>query len=154
MNAASGGTGKRILLKMLVVMIAGSSLTVTAISFAHKRGSDAAAVMDTLTFHINAQRTGWNSMESVLTPANVSGPYGIPAGTILWGKSLGQPTDFGLDGGVAMGILGTPVIDPNAAPPTLYVAADATNDSGRAWKVFALDIGSGAILPGWPLVIN
>src|SRR5215469_1565488 len=74
MNAASGGTGKRILLKMLVVMIAGSSLTVTAISFAHKRGSDEAAVMDTLTFHIDAQRTGWNSMESVLTSANVSGP--------------------------------------------------------------------------------
>jgi hypothetical protein len=224
MNSASGATRRQILMKVFVVMIAASSLTITAISFAHSGDRDAAAVRDTLTFHIDAQRTGWNPMESVLTPANVSGPdFGplwdsppldavtigsktypphlyatplymdmvtmtagayagqqfhvvfaatsndyvyainafdvsdpsdIPPGTILWSTSLGQPTDFGLDGGVAMGILGTPIIDPNATPPTLYVAADATDDSGRAWKVFALDIGSGALLPGWPLVIN
>jgi hypothetical protein len=225
MNAATGATRKQILVMIFVVMIAGWALTITGISFAQSGDSDdAAAVMDTLTFHVNAQRTGWNPMESVLTPANVSGPdFGplwnsppldavtigsktypphlyatplymdnvtmtagaytgqqfhvvfaatsndyvyainafdvfcqppIPAGTILWSKSLGQPTDFGLDGGVAMGILGAPIIDPNATPSTLYVAADATDDSGRAWKVFALDIGSGAILQGWPLVIN
>ena len=216
--------------KALALAIAGFTLAITAVSFAQSRGrhnshdTDDAAVMDTLTFHVDRQRTGWNPMESVLTPENVSGPnFGplwnsppldsvmigsttypphlyatplyvdcvqitngpyagqsfhivfaatsndyvyavnafdvsgsstIPAGTILWSKSLGQPTNFGLDGGVAMGILGTPIIDLNAMQPTMYVAADATDDSGRAWKVFALDIGSGAILAGWPLVIN
>jgi hypothetical protein len=176
------------------------------------------------TFHYDPQRTGWNSNEMVLTPANVSGPdfgplwnsppldpvtigsttypphlyatplyvdnvqitagtyagqqfsvvfaattnnyvYAINAfdiagppaiarGTILWSKSLGTPTNFGLDGGVAVGILGTPVIDLNATPPTLYVAADAITDTPRDWKVFALDVGSGNIVPGWPLTIN
>src|SRR5262249_23061630 len=32
--------------------------------------------------------------------------------------------------------------------------ADVTDASGRNWKVFALDLGSGAVLPGWPLTIN
>jgi hypothetical protein len=85
---------------------------------------------------------------------DVPGPPAIPAGTILWRTNLGRPTNFGLDGGVAMGILGTPIIDLNAVPPALYVAADAVTDSPRAWKVFALDIGSGTVLPGWPLAIN
>ena len=85
---------------------------------------------------------------------DVSGSPAIPAGTILWHANLGRPTNFGLDGGVAMGILGTPIIDLNATPPTLYVAADAATDSPRSWKVFALDIGSGTILPGWPLTID
>ena len=208
----------------LVLTLAGFSLAITALSFAQSGSNPDALVMNTLTFHIDRQRTGWNPMESVLTPTNVSslsfgplwnsppldsvtigsttypphlyatplymdsvlitdgpyagqqfaavfaatsndyvyainafdvaGPPAMPAGTILWSKSLGQPTNFGLDGGVAMGILSTPIIDPNATPPTMYVAADATDDSGRAWKVFALDIGSGAILTGWPLVIN
>lgn len=180
--------------------------------------------MDTLTFHVDRQRTGWNRSESVLTPANIAGqsfghlwdspaldsvtisttvypphlyasplyvdrvlitegPYKhrqfrvvfaatsndyvyainafdaadaptVPSGTILWRKNLGEPANFGLDGGVAMGILSTPIIDLHASPPTIYVAADATDDSGRAWKVFGLDIGSGAILAGWPLVIS
>jgi hypothetical protein len=85
---------------------------------------------------------------------DVAGPPPAPAGTILWRKSLGMPTNFGLDGGVAMGILSTPVIDLTATPPALYVAADAVTDTPRNWKVFALDIGTGNILPGWPLVIN
>jgi hypothetical protein len=83
-----------------------------------------------------------------------AGPPAVPAGTILWQKFLGLPTDFGLDGGVAVGILGTPVIDGNRTPPTLYVAADAITDTPRDWKVFALDLGSGSVLPGWPVTIN
>jgi hypothetical protein len=176
------------------------------------------------TFHYDAQRTGWNSNETLLTPSNVSGPnfgpfwsssmldsvtigstsypphlYATPlyvdnvqitvgpyaggqfsvvfaattnnfvyainafdvagppavsASTILWSTSLGIPNDFGLDGGVAVGILGTPVIDLNAVSPILYVAADAITNTARDWKVFALDLGSGNILPGWPLIIN
>ena len=59
----------------------------------------------------------------------VAGSPGIPAGTILWRNSLGTPTNFGLDGGVAMGVLGTPVIDLNTTPPRLYVAADVITDT-------------------------
>jgi hypothetical protein len=72
--------------------------------------------------------------------------------TILWSKNVGMPTNFGLDGGIAMGILSTAIIDLNATPPTMYVAADSIDDTPAAWKVYALDIGSGDILPGgWPL---
>lgn len=214
----------QMLAKRLTCMLASLSLAITALSCGQSKDNNGTLTMNTLTFHMDRQRTGWNRMESVLTPANVSstsfgllwnspvldsvtigsttypphlyasplyvdsvlitdGPYSgrqfravfaatsndyvyainafdvadppvVRRGTILWSKSLGRPTDFGLDGGVAMGILSTPIIDLDATPPTMYVAADATDDSGRAWKVFALDIGSGAIVRGWPLVIN
>jgi hypothetical protein len=50
-----------------------------------------------------------------------------------------------------LGILSTPVLDLEASPPRLYAASD---DSARGWMVFALDLSSGAVLPGWPLEIN
>jgi hypothetical protein len=175
---------------------------------------------NTLTYHGNAARTGWNANETVLNPANVAAHLGqvwssprldsvtlggttyaphvyasplyvdslqitagtyagqtvgavitatstgfvyaikafdtagatnIPPGTILWSKSLGQPTPT-LDGGVTVGVLSTPTID--LATNRLYVASDVTDGSGRNWDVFALDLGSGNILSGWPLQIN
>jgi hypothetical protein len=171
-------------------------------------------------FHGSRARTGWNTNETVLTPANVAahlglvwnsppldsvtlngtiypphvyasplyvdkaaitgGPYAgstfgtvfvatttgfvyavkafdtagpskVAPGTILWKTSLGQPTPT-IDGGVTVGILGTPAIDLDSS--RLYVAADVTDDSGRNWKIFALDLGSGEVLNGWPLTIN
>ena len=57
----------------------------------------------------------------------------IAPGTILWHTSLGQPTPT-IDGGVTVGVLGTPAID--LSTNRLYVAADVTDDSGRNWKVF------------------
>ena len=86
----------------------------------------------------------------------------VNPGTILWRRQLTTPggaVDSGapitpggvLDGGIPFGIMGTPVIDLNATPPRLYVAsADAT----AGWRVFALDITNGEVLPGWPLDIN
>jgi hypothetical protein len=72
-------------------------------------------------------------------------------GAILWKRQLNTPSGIILDGGVPLGIMGTPVIDPAATPPRLYVAsADAT----QGWQVFALDITNGNVLPGWPLNIN
>ena len=76
----------------------------------------------------------------------------VPAGSILWRVKLGTPTR-GPDGGVPLGVLGTPTIDLNATPPRLYVAADTT-EGGRSWKVFALDLTSGTVISGWPLVVN
>src|SRR5262249_46369658 len=45
----------------------------------------------------------------------------------------------------------TPIIDAASSPPTVYVASD---DASAGWRVFALDLTSGALLPGWPVSIN
>jgi len=181
------------------------------------------AVTNTLTFHIDRQRTGWSPNETVLTPVSVSSPgfgpvwdspqfdtvniggtdYGphmyasplyvddvlmsggayagrhfevvfaatgngfvyavnafdnitgaplVPAGTILWRTRLGTPSP-GPDGGVPLGVLSTPTIDLNAVPPRIYATADTT-EGGRSWKVLALDLTSGSVISGWPLIID
>jgi len=78
--------------------------------------------------------------------------YAVSAsnGAILWRRQLNTPSGT-LDGGVPVGVLGTPAIDLAPAPPRLYVASvDAT----AGWQVFALDLTTGAVQPGWPLNIN
>ena len=77
-------------------------------------------------------------------------PRTVAAGTVLWRTQLNTPTGS-LDGGVPLGILGTPVIDMDATPPRLYVASA---DAVQGWQVFGIDIANGSILPGWPLNIN
>jgi hypothetical protein len=81
---------------------------------------------------------------------------GAAAGTILWKSFLGTPSRMIQDGGPPIGVLGTPVIDLDATPPTLYVASDTAPPSfpTRSWRAFALDLGSGSVLPGWPLDLN
>lgn len=79
----------------------------------------------------------------------------VLAGTILWRSHLGTAATVPkLDGGTPLGILSTPVIDLNGSPARIYAASDISDSDGRNWKVFALDLGSGAVLPGWPLTIN
>lgn len=193
-------------------------------------------VMDTLTFHGDRQRLGWNSKETALTPSSVAGgafgprwnsprfdsvtvagttyaphlyasplyvdtvplsaggrsfadcpqiPPGktfagsivarvvfaatsnglvyavnafstigsssIPAGTILWCKRLGTPAaNRNLDK-VPLGVLSTPIIDLTTTTPRLYVASA---DASAGWRVFALDITSGKLVPGWPVAIK
>jgi len=173
--------------------------------------------IDWLMFHGDRYRSGWNWMETVLTPESVSGgnfgklwdtgeldqvsghpphlyasplfvgnmiattddlsglPFsvviaattnsyvyainafdanGIPAGTILWKNFLGQPSG-GSDGGIPWGVLGTPAIDLSASPPRVYVVADtAAPYASRKWRAFALDLGNGNLLDGWPLDID
>jgi hypothetical protein len=73
-------------------------------------------------------------------------------GTVIWQTQLALPEAIPkLDGGVALGILGTPILDLSATPPTLYVAA---HESQRGWRVFALDARSGDVRPGWPVAID
>ena len=77
----------------------------------------------------------------------------ITPGTVLWKQHLGDP-GHQIDG-LRMGVLGTPVIDLVAG--RLYVAADTvgtTAEGGIVWRAFALDLGSGAVLPGWPVPLN
>jgi mono/diheme cytochrome c family protein len=170
--------------------------------------------LDASTFHRNAQRSGWNPHESVLTPANVSGPsfgrlwdslpfdavdgqpprlyasplyvdqvtlsagqhagatfavvlaassngfvYAVNAfaagdvapGRILWRTRLAPPCRLQpapLDG-VPTGVLSTPVID--VARQRVYVTAC---DPAQRWQAYALDLTSGAVLPGWPVRLD
>jgi outer membrane protein assembly factor BamB len=207
----------------VTVVAVGLSLVLSAARLTPALADDVPPSINLVTFHGDPQRTGWNSMETILTPANVSGPaFGplwnslpfdpvtiagtdyaahmyasplyvddvligggpyvgghfatvvaatgngfvyavnafdgtaggavVPAGTILWRTRLGTPSR-GPDGGVPLGVLSTPTIDLNATPPRIYVAADTT-EGGRSWKVFALDLTSGSVLPGWPLIID
>jgi hypothetical protein len=185
--------------------------------------------VDTVTFHGDRARSGWNASETALTPASVASPsygwlwdsepfdtatvagityspriYGsplyvdrvpisdgahagitasvvvvatsnawvyavnacdpgtgsadassgprVPSGAILWRTQLGDPAVVpGLDGGVPAGVLSTPYIDLDDPSPRIYVAS-ASLQSG--WQVFALDLGNGRVLPGWPVAIN
>ncbi len=75
----------------------------------------------------------------------------VAAGTILWRTQLSTADVVpSLDGGVPLGVLSTPALDLDATPPRLYVAA---MDAAAGWQVLALDATTGAILPGWPLVL-
>jgi hypothetical protein len=79
----------------------------------------------------------------------------VAAGTILWRTKLVSAAVVpGLDGGVALGTLSTPVLDLEASPPTLYVTAMDSTAVSWTWKAFALDARSGATLPGWPVVLD
>jgi hypothetical protein len=73
----------------------------------------------------------------------------VTPGTIVWRTMLGSADVAILDGGVAVGILGTPYIDLDRG--RLYVAS---MDAKAGWQVFALELASGAIAPGWPITVN
>jgi hypothetical protein len=103
-------------------------------------------------FQLVFASTGNGFVYAVNAFDNSAGGPPVNAGTILWTARLGTPSR-GPDGGVPLGVLSTPTIDLNAAPPRIYVAADTT-EGGRSWKVFALDLTNGSVLSGWPLVIN
>jgi hypothetical protein len=76
----------------------------------------------------------------------------VTAGTLLWRAHLTDPVQSKQNSdGVPVGVLGTPMIDPKATPPRVYVtSADAT----RGWLAFALDLGAGTPLAGWPVTID
>jgi hypothetical protein len=91
-----------------------------------------------------------NGFVYAVNAGSINRRYPVAPGTVLWTRQLTMPTGS-LDGGIPLGILGTPAIDLTAIPPRLYVAsADAT----QGWQVFAVDITNGNVLPGWPLTID
>jgi len=101
-------------------------------------------------FHIVFAATGNGWVYAVNAFANSAGGGFVAPGAILWSRSLGTPSS-NQDGGVPLGVLSTPVIDTKTG--RMYVTADTT-EGGRSWKIFALDVGSGAVLPGWPVVVT
>jgi hypothetical protein len=174
----------------------------------------AAGPLDTLAFHRDARRTGWNDVQTELTRARVSadsfglkwesppldefehqaprlyasplyvdrvqltagaqagralpvvfaatnhgfvyaisasGSRGVPPGSLLWRAQLGTPCKLEprpLDG-VPTGVLATPVID--LARQRIYVTSCELR---KRWQAYALDLGSGAVLPGWPVLLD
>lgn len=84
----------------------------------------------------------------------------LAAGTTVWRTRLVNADVVpDLDGrsrtepkvsGVALGTLATPVLDGT----TLYVTAMDAEEARFVWKVFALDVTTGDVLPGWPVVLD
>ncbi|MFT3791393.1 MAG: ThuA domain-containing protein [Rudaea sp.] len=75
----------------------------------------------------------------------------IAPGRILWRTRLAAPCRLQpapLDG-VPTGVLATPVID--RARNRLYVTSC---DPEKRWQAYALDLGSGAVLAGWPVPLD
>ncbi|HWI24754.1 MAG TPA: hypothetical protein VNS59_07495, partial [Lysobacter sp.] len=75
----------------------------------------------------------------------------VAPGRILWRTHLGEPCRLQpapLDG-VPTGILATPVID--TARGRIYVTHC---DPENRWQAYALELGSGAIVPGWPVRLD
>jgi hypothetical protein len=79
----------------------------------------------------------------------------VQPGTVLWKQHLGDP-GHSIDG-LRIGALSTPVVDVKAQPARLYVAADVqgpASEGGSTWRAFALDLGSGNVIPGWPIRLD
>lgn len=75
----------------------------------------------------------------------------LAPGRILWRRNLAAPCHLQpapLDG-VPTGVLSTPVID--VARGRLYVTSC---DPEKRWQAYALDVGSGQVLPGWPVQLD
>ena len=99
----------------------------------------------TLSLVIAATNSGFvYAVNAFSTPA-------VPAGTILWRSRLGVPCRLQpapLDG-VPTGVLSTPVIDRKRN--RIYVTHC---DPAQRWQAYALDLGSGAIVAGWPVRLD
>jgi hypothetical protein len=102
-----------------------------------------------MTFHVVYAGSS-NGFVYAVNAVATTRPRSVAAGTVLWRIQLNTPTGS-FDGGIPLGILGTPAIDLAVAPYRLYVASA---DAVLGWQVFAIDIANGSILPGWPLNIN
>lgn len=99
-----------------------------------------------LSVVLAATSNGW---VYAINASDSSGDCGVTAGETLWSRQISQPAPLEkLDGGMPMGVLGTPVLDLQADPPRLYVAA---LDRDAGWQVHALDAGSGEPIEGWPV---
>ena len=82
----------------------------------------------------------------------------VPFGAVLWRAKLGTPVtksvvlSGGFDGGVAVGVLGTPILRLQDSPPALYVVTQ--DGESLTYRVIALDARSGQPLPGWPVTLD
>ncbi len=97
---------------------------------------------------IAATSNGW--IYAIVADEPACDSCDVEAGTIAWARRLvdAAPVER-LDGGMPMGTLATPIVD--VARERIYVTA---MDRARGWLAFAVELGSGAVLEGWPLAID
>jgi competence ComEA-like helix-hairpin-helix protein len=79
---------------------------------------------------------------------NAARANGVAPGAILWKTQLDAPCILRWDAS-AMGIVGTPVID--KPRKHLYVASCG---AATSFRMYALDLSTGAVLDGWPVAID
>jgi outer membrane protein assembly factor BamB len=79
---------------------------------------------------------------------NATQANGVAPGVILWKTQLDAPCILRWDAS-AMGIVGTPVID--KARKHLYVA---NCGAATSFRMYGLDLSTGAVLDGWPVAID
>jgi polyvinyl alcohol dehydrogenase (cytochrome) len=84
--------------------------------------------------------------------------YKLEAGTgvVVWSEHLGTPEPSSSapcgDISPSIGITSTPVIDPGA--DRIYVVGAVSGPGGIHHELFALDLGSGQLLAGFPIVVD
>jgi hypothetical protein len=116
----------------------------------------------TVTGAIYAQPLYWtkpgltNGWVIVATEENIVYALQANTGKVVWQRALGTPVTGGLPCGniLPLGVTGTPVIDP--ATGTLYLNAviQGTEAQGPIHKIFAIDLATGQVLPGWPINVQ
>jgi competence ComEA-like helix-hairpin-helix protein len=79
---------------------------------------------------------------------NAANANGVAPGAILWKTQLDAPCILRWDAS-AMGIVGTPVID--KARKHLYAVSCG---AATSFRMYALDLSTGAVLDGWPVAID
>jgi outer membrane protein assembly factor BamB len=112
----------------MVVSITRQAAAILVVSAAISITADAKPV-DITTYHYDNFRTGWNSKEKTLTPANVaSAKFGLIASTVLDDQVDAQPL-----------ILGNQSVNGLSAREVVYIASEGNT-------VYAVDANTGDIL--------
>jgi outer membrane protein assembly factor BamB len=110
-----------------------------------------------VTGNVYAQPLFWQPYDKpgeviVATESNIIYALNPSTGATIWQTNLGSPvpkSDLPCTNINPEGVTGTPAIDPSNG--TIYLDALIETSNGPRQQVFALDPGTGAILPNWPL---
>ncbi|HEY4122001.1 MAG TPA: hypothetical protein VGM56_29240 [Byssovorax sp.] len=104
--------------------------------------------------YVDARGTGPDVIVAV-TESDFVHALSAADGSELWHTSLGasvQPQELDCGNISPYGATGTPVVD--YASRTLYVAAVVSVNGAASQQIFALSLDTGAVLPGWPVVVE
>jgi outer membrane protein assembly factor BamB len=111
--------------------------------------------------HLYAQPLYWKPPDRaagvliVASESNTVAAIDAATGATLWSRSLGPsvPLSAFPCGNIdPLGITGTPVID--EAGGKLYLDAMVRDPAGPRHRLFALSLGDGSVLPGWPIDVG
>lgn len=118
------------------------------------------AFQGTITGNVYAQPLYWqkpgltHGWVIVATESNMVYALQAVTGQVMWQRSLGTPVTGGLPCGNInpVGVTGTPVIDP--LTNTLYLDALIDGTQGPHHQIFAIELATGKVLPGWPVNVQ